>query len=410
MAYERVIIGDVAFGGDGVGRLPDGAVIFVPFTALGDDVTVEVTARNSSFCRGEIAELNHAGEGREIPKCRLYGKCGGCVYQHVNYDTEIDYKQRQFKDLLKRIGKLQDVPEPVVVKSPQHYGYRNKLRLEPFDRTLTDNGYRLSYGYCDRDNQTYHIVKRCPLAQDALNDALTKAIHSDWGKQNARRSEPYTMTLRISSQNELGFYFGKPSPKLPWFHEDLAGFQYRVPTGSFWQVNPPVAETLLYTVKSWLAEENAEKPELFLDAYGGVGTFMLALGKQAHQRALIECDAAAVAAADMNCENAGQPAKIIEGTTEGALQRALSLAESPEDTVVVLDPPRTGCVQSVIEQLRKARVRTIVYVSCNVATLARDLRLLCAGNLYVIRHTGVFDMFPRTAHFESAVLLQLGER
>ena len=400
---ERIRIGDLAFGGEGVGRLADGSVVFVPFTAVGDDVTIEVTERKPTFCRGEVVQVNEPGPGRTDPVCRHFGRCGGCAYQHLDYATELAAKQKQFKDLIRRLGKFEDFPEPEVHGAPQPYGYRNKLRLEPSQRTLEATGYRVEYGYCQRDNETFFMVKNCPLARPELNTLLPKAVRSDWGRQNARREAPYTLTLRIDTTGTTGYYFGKPSPKLPWFNEELLGHTYRVPTGSFWQVNPPVAECLLATVRNWLADSPADT---LVDAYGGVGTFSLALGFKMKHRVLIEADPAAGTAADYNHKAAALSCDIITGTTEGAIERVLD-GTAPESTIVVLDPPRTGCHQQVLETLRRHRTATVVLVSCNVATMARDLRLLCAGGLYRPVKSALFDMFPRTAHFESLCLLTL---
>jgi len=403
---ERIRIADIAFGGDGVGRLADGSVVFVPFTAVGDDVTIDVIERKNNFCRGKVVKVNEAGAGRTEPQCRHFGECGGCAYQHLEYSFELAAKQKQFNDLIRRLGKFDVFPEPEVFGAPVPYGYRNKLRLEPFDRRLEDTGYHLDYGYCGRDNETFFMVKSCPLAKSELNALLPKAIRSDWGKQNARREEPYPLTLRIDTAGTTGYYFGKASPKLPWFNETLFGHTYRVPTGSFWQVNPPVAEKLLATVKLWLDDSTVDT---LVDAYGGVGTFSLALGTRMKQRVLIESDEAAITAADYNHKAAALSCDIICGTTESAIGKVMSGVE-PSKVAVVIDPPRTGCHQRVLETLRQVRANTIVYVSCNVATLARDLRLLCAGDVYRPIASAMFDMFPRTAHFENAVLLHVVEQ
>ena len=399
---ERIRISDIAFGGEGGGRLADGSVVFVPFTAVGDDVTIDITERKNSFCRGSVVKLNEAGAGRTEPQCRHFGECGGCAYQHLEYPVELAAKHKQFNDLIRRLGKFESFPEPEVFAAPAPYGYRNKLRLEPFGRTLESTGYRVEYGYCRRDNETFFMVKSCPLARPELNALLPKAIRSDWGRQNARREEPYTLTLRIDTSGATGYYFGKASPKLPWFNETLLGHAYRVPTGSFWQVNPPVAEKLLTTVHGWLDKTTTDT---LVDAYGGVGTFSLALGTRMKQRVLIESDEAAITAADYNHKAAALSCDIICGTTESAIGKVMSDV-NPSKAAVVIDPPRTGCHQKVLETLRQARADTIVYVSCNVATLARDLRLLCAGDVYRPVASAMFDMFPRTAHFESAVLLR----
>ena len=401
---ERVRISDIAFGGDGVGRLADGSVVFVPFTAVGDDVTIEITERKSSFCRGSVITVNEPGQGRAAPQCRHFGECGGCAYQHLEYPVEFAAKLKQFKDLMHRLGKFEDFPEPEAFAAPEPYGYRNKLRLEPFGRVLDDKGYHLDYGYCKRDNETFFKVKSCPLARSELNALLPKAIRSDWGYQNARREAPYPLTLRVDSTGATGFYFGKASPKLPWLNEMLLGHNYRVPTGSFWQVNPAVAELVLAKVKGWLEDSTADT---LIDAYGGVGTFSLALGIRMKKRILIESDSSAITAADYNHKAAALSCDIISDTTEKAIDKVLRSVE-PDKTAVIIDPPRTGCHQMVLEALRRTPLNTVVYVSCNLATLARDLRLLCSGGVYVPVKSAMFDMFPRTAHFENAVLLKAG--
>ena len=220
MEYARVIITDIAYGGDGVGRLADGSVVFVPFTAVGDDVEIEITERKAAFCRGVVRKFVAAGQGRATPCCRYYGRCGGCSYQHLTYETEVACKAKQFKTLMARVGKFESFPELESVNpSPQDYGYRNKLRLEPGERTLEATGYYVPYGYFERDNTTFMMVKSCPLAQDALNKMLPKAIRSDWGRQNAKRKEPYPLTLRITTDGDCCFYFGQASPKLSWLKE-----------------------------------------------------------------------------------------------------------------------------------------------------------------------------------------------
>ena len=406
MEYARVIITDIAYGGDGVGRLADGSVVFVPFTAVGDDVEIEITERKAAFCRGVARKFVAAGQGRATPCCRYYGRCGGCSYQHLTYETEVACKAKQFKTLMARVGKFESFPELESVNpSPQDYGYRNKLRLEPGERTLEATGYYVPYGYFERDNTTFMMVKSCPLAQDALNKMLPKAIRSDWGKQNAKRKEPYPLTLRITTDGDCCFYFGQDSQKLSWLKEKLLGVTYRVPVGGFWQVNPPVAERLLQTVKAW-CEALPTKGHL-LDIYGGAGTFTMQLGPMFDHRSLVESDVPAVNAADFALQEAGLVTELWKGPAE----EFLSAADGPlanidlDQTVAVIDPPRMGCLPKAISALRDRPPKYLIYVSCNPATLARDLKLLCADGLYKPEKCALFDMFPRTAHFESVVLL-----
>ena len=201
------------------------------------------------------------------------------------------------------------------------------------------------------------------------------------------------------------FYFGQASPKLSWLKEKLLDVTYRVPVGGFWQVNPPVAERLLQTVKSW-CEALPAKGHL-LDIYGGAGTFTMQLGPMFSHRSLVESDVPAVNAADFALQEAG----LITELWKGPAEEFLSAKDGPlanidlDQTVAVIDPPRMGCLPKAISALRDCPPKYLIYVSCNPATLARDLKLLCADGLYTPEKCALFDMFPRTAHFESVCLL-----
>ena len=442
--YE-VEITDIAFGGDGVARLPEGGVVFVPYAALGDRLRVRLTSVRKTFGYGEILEILSPGPGRCEPVCKHYGICGGCQYQHIGYEEEIAAKRKQLGDLLKRIGGFADLPpiEPCF-PAPNPYGYRNKFRLEPFERPRVPEedgeGVRkvVEYGYYKLDNRSILPIHHCALVCDELNALLKGALKSDWAKQNARRAEkdpalmaaageeapapakpfkgkgkgpvarrfretPGALTMRQTSGDKHAFFFGKAPKNLPWLRETLAGFEYSVPAGSFWQVNPPVASKVVRTVDEWMREI----PWLtsLVDAYSGVGTFAAALKSPFVERLLIESDPEATEAAKLNMGQSGFAHQIVSETTEKALPRLLPKFPAAT-TAVVLDPPRTGCDERVLEALLKSRPRCIAYVSCNPATLARDLKRLAAGG-YCLKHLALFDMFPRTAHFETATFLAL---
>lgn len=404
----RVTVNDIAFGGDGVARTDEGAVIFIPGACPEDELLVTITETRKNFARGEIAAILKPGRGRCAPQCRLYGRCAGCQYQHMDYAVEQEVKRQQLRTLLTRIGGFTQLPETApAVASPQHYGYRNKLRLEPAFMELPGvEGKRLVYGYYGPDNRSLLRVTSCPLAREDLNSAIPEAARSDWGKANARKrgrdGRPGALTMRITTGGEVAYYFGYAPRRVSWLKEQLAGREYSVPLGSFWQVNPPVASELIRTVAVWLAERPAET---FIDAYAGVGTFTCAMQNPFRERLLIENDREAAKAAQFNVVGrCGLGCQIIADTTEKALPGLLRKC-TPEATAVLLDPPRSGCCREVMEALRLHHPGTVVYVSCNPSTLARDLRALCADGSYRMAHLGFFDMFPRTAHFESAVML-----
>jgi len=396
-------ITDIAFGGDGVARLNDGAVAFIPFTAVGDVAEVEITSQQKSFYRAELRRLLTPGPGRATPVCPHYGICGGCVYQHLDYPTECAVKQNQLLDVMARLGKMASFPAPSpAVPSPAEYGYRNKLRLAPTVPVRDERGVRLDYGYCQRDNKTFLQVRSCPLAMPCLNDLLPQATRSSWARQNAKRQKPSNLTLRVPANGDPTFYFGHAPPSIPWLRETILGEEVRVPLDSFWQVNPLVADQVFGTVASWFRQTGARS---LIDVYGGIGAFSLAIGKDAQFRVVIENDRLAIEAAKYNHTQKELKAQIIYGNAETLLPKVLTKI-TPAETTLVLDPPRTGCLPKVIAAIRNTRPAHVVYVSCNPATLARDLQALCQDGLYRPIQSAWFDMFPQTPHFETAVLLQ----
>ena len=397
-------IKELVFGGGGFARLPNGIAVFVPFTAPGDMVSAEITDVRKGFCRARLLEVEKPGPGRARPVCPFFGRCGGCAYQHLDYSTEVRVKVKQLRSLLKGIGHFAEFPKPeVVALSPKRFGYRNKLRLEPFRTVQGGAGLKsISYGFCETDNSTFFQVDSCPLAADAVNDAIKNARRSLYARINASRRTPFPMTIRVDSQGRVEVFFGRAPSKLSWFHERVLGNPAYVPPGSFWQVNNAVAKSLLERAREWM--EPFEGRDL-IDAYAGVGTFSLAFAGLCGSRTLIESDATAMEAAKVNHGKLGLEAECIAGTTEACIGGVLGRC-NPGRTVVVLDPPRTGCAPAVLEALLGHGPATVLYVSCNPSTLARDLNSLCSGGQYAPERSAVFDMFPATAHFETMVLLR----
>jgi len=398
----ELTVADLSFGGAGVGRTEDGEVVFVPFTAIGDRIAVQITEEHRRFARGQIREVLTAGPGRSEPECPHFRRCGGCVYQHLDYAAELAAKEMQLCSLLRRIGGITDIPEPEAsVPSALIYGYRNKITLEPVPAEGTSDDDFLAYGYCEMDNRSFFEIHSCPLAMGSLNPLIEKIPRSGWGRKNARRPRPYSMTLRVTCDGDTHGYFGRAPAGIPWLKEALLGRQVSVPLGAFWQVNPGVAESLATTVRAWARERTTR---WLVDAYAGVGTFSLAVGEDFKRRVLIESDRYTIKAAEHNHRQWGLEVHCLAGKTEEALPSAAKRL-SPAETTIILDPPRAGCAKGTLAALCRIRPLRIIYVSCNGATLARDLKVLVGGGTYQMEKLALFDMFPRTAHFETAVLL-----
>lgn len=411
----NLTIHDVAFGGDGVGRLADGCVVFVPFTLPGEEVRVEVRRTQPRFARGRLLSVITPAATRVTPPCPLYGRCGGCQYQHLDYAAQPALKAVQLATTLKRLGKLPELPEIAAPGlAPQPYHYRNKIRLEPIKAPVaaasgSAPAAGLDYGFFALDNSTVLPVAACPLASASLNALLATAKASPEALQNAAAMEPGSLTLRQPGVGAPIFYFGDAARSAAALTEELLGRPVSVPAGGFWQVNPAVAEELVRTVAGWLGDTDMT---LLVDAYGGVGAFSLALGRAAQHTVLIETSRAAVTAAAANRAAWGLPAaELLAQPTEVALPVVLrrtgkgQVKGTLRGATVVLDPPRTGCQPEVLRALVMNPVQRLLYVSCNASTLARDLQALCVKGPYKLQRLALFDMFPQTAHFETACLL-----
>ena len=401
----RLEITDMAFGGDGVGRGPDGGVVFVPFAAPGETVEVEVVSRHKRFSRARLVSVVSASPDRVAPVCPWFGRCGGCQYQHLAYPVQAAIKQRQATEVLRRLGGLAAVPAwDAVVAASSPYGYRNKLRMEGLARATA--GEIPDWGFVALDNQCVLPVDACPLAKAELLAHVPEAKADGRNRFVIGRETPPPLTLRLPADGGPVHFFGDPPPAgWPCLQEKLDGRPVEVPAGSFWQVNPEVAPQLLATLRRWAAD--TPRPVL-VDAYGGVGAFALVLtgGNPAiRQTVVVEADRAAAAVARRNLAAWTVPgAEVLAMPAETALPR-LAARFSAADAAVLLDPPRGGCHAGLLAALATWRPASLFYVSCHPASLARDLRILRETGGYCPRRIAWFDMFPQTAHFELAVEL-----
>lgn len=404
---HQLKIDSLAFGGDGVGRLEDGRVVFVPFSAPGDLLEVEVVSNRKSFLRAKIVRILQASPSRCEAPCQHFTRCGGCSYQHIDYELEFAAKQQQLKDLLQRMaGIKEEIELDSAFPAPELYGYRNKLKLAPSEAVRDDHGVHMNYGYFFKEEEDFFTVTECPLAMPIINRNLRRAVQSPWGWQNAKKEVPAHLTMRADARETCQFYFGRAPANVSWLREMIFDTEVSVPLGSFWQVNPKVAEKLFLTISSWAEELDAD---FLIDSYSGVGTFAMAIQRNFKERILIENDRQALDAAEFNLKQLKLKHRIIKEKTESALAKVLRKLPANK-TLLVLDPPRSGCQEKVIQTIYKFKPAHLFYISCNPSTLARDLKKLLKNNLYKVDKVAFFDMFPRTAHFETAIKLKLGNR
>ncbi|MFA7234895.1 MAG: TRAM domain-containing protein [Terrimicrobiaceae bacterium] len=345
-----IFIESVAFGGAGVGRLPDGRVCFVPFTLPGERASVRIVREKKSFLEAELVRLLEASVERIPPRCPIFGKCGGCAYQHIAYPRQLDIKRGQVRDLLRRIGGIEDIDLRPVLASPSEWEYRNRISVHVRDGAV---------GFHGRKSHRIVPAPGCPISTASVNEQLA-------GLARNPPREDRRITLRESQE-----YHG------------------------FSQVNPGAAEVLAAAVSDML-----ESPrELLVDAYCGAGFFSKKLAARFKRTIGIEWSAGAVRAAKAT---AAENESYLAGAVETHLARALETSSSAE-TALLLDPPAEGLSPEVTDILGKHRPATLVYVSCDPATLSRDLKKL--GAWYSVDYIQPVDLFPQTAEIESAAKL-----
>ncbi len=372
----------IAHGGKSVGR-DGGRVVFVPFGIPGETVDVVLTRERKRYAEGEITTVIEPSPDRVVPRCPYFGACGGCQLQHVAYDRQLELKRTVVSDLLERVGGFRGVPVHPVLPSPQDYGYRNSARFLV--------GQRGDLGYTDWCNNAFMRVDTCPIMAAPISEALGQVQGKGTHREPVRIRYSYaTSELLVWPELQASI----PTGQLDATHE-LLGRQFRVSATSFFQVNTAQAETLVQ-----LAVERLRPLEgtVALDAYCGVGSFTRFIAEEAERTIGIEEAPQAVADARENLEGLG--VQIIEGRTEKELPHL-------SDTIsrVLLDPPRTGCEQPALDALLALVPEKIVYVSCDPATLARDLKYLCASGTYGLVDVQPVDMFPQTYHIEAVATL-----
>ena len=394
-----VTITDIAYGGDGVGRLPDGITVFVPYAAVGDELLVLVHDRHKRFARARIAEIVKPGPGRTTPACPVYGRCGGCQYQHLELPMQRQLKADQLVQLLQRVGGLTEIPTPELLFTEAGYGYRNKLSLEA---QATPPGGMAYYGMDAKDKV---VISDCPLAQAPLNARL-----AEWQATPPPYPAGETVTLRADATGRVKAFVKQPSIKDPWLHERLMEREFLVPPAGFFQVNPPVVNAILAWLLADFAAEVAERggtPGPLLDAYCGVGVFALTLAQHCTKVFGVESEKEAIRAAKVNAKaheiNATFTAAQVELILPVFLRRP---PLNGTDLTVLLDPPRGGCAPAVVATLKRQPPKRLIYVSCEPSTLARDLKGLGVGTIFKLERLACADMFPQTAHLEAVAVLR----
>ncbi|UCC47855.1 MAG: class I SAM-dependent RNA methyltransferase [Gemmatimonadota bacterium] len=420
MASDIVRIDAIVAGGDGLARGTDGRVVLIPRTAPGERVEVEYTEEHRQWARGRLLRIVEASPGRRTPSCPFYDRCGGCQLQHLEYETQLDAKALIVADSLRRLGGI-EIELPEVVPSAREFEYRNRVTF-----ILRRSGDHVRAGL-HAAHKTGDIVDvdHCPLGEPPIN-RVWAGLRDVWGSGAERlpAGPELRLTLRGTSKGEVGLAvegaqdYGEPETLLSkvggletiWSLDRLGAIEWysgepalaerwgphelELAGDAFVQVNRDVAAKLETYVQERCGEVVRRR---LIDAYCGFGLRALELAWKGARVVGIDANRHAIAVAQSAAAESGAAARFIAQRVERALAREL-----PAD-LVLLNPPRRGVAGEVIEALKTRPPAQIVYVSCDPATLARDLKAL--GSLFKVAACRSFDMFPQTAHVETVVTL-----
>ncbi len=347
----EVTVVDVAFGGKAVAR-HEGKVYFVPFAIPGEKITARVVREKKNFAEAELVSVDEPAAARVEPPCPYFGRCGGCAYQHINYQEQLRIKSGQVEQTLRRVGRLEHVPMEPIIPSPKEYGYRNRIRVH-VDGAVA--------GFYALGSHTLIDIAQCPIARPEVNESLRR--------------------LRAAALQDGDYALRAPGGGGPFFE----------------QTNEPVAREMVA-----LAERKIRRGQhLLVDAFCGSGLFAKHLAPLFEKVIGIDENSHAI-------ESARRTALAHEHYVCGDVGTHLGdiLGSHPMDaTTVLLDPPATGVPPQVMDMLIGARPIELLYVSCDPATMARDLALLKSS--YRLESVTPLDMFPQTAEIEVIAHLSL---
>jgi 23S rRNA (uracil1939-C5)-methyltransferase len=402
---QEVLLTTLAYGGDALGRLPDGQVVFVPFGLPGEKVRVHIQrACKRGPLRAEIVEVLEPSPDRVHPRCIHFGICGGCHYQHMGYEAQRRAKADILRDQLVRIGKLEDPPVGETVPSPAEWSYRNNVQFH-----LTPDG-KLGYVRHRIAEQPARgdifAIRECHLPEPALNelwpqlefeagsgiervsvragDDLMVILESDEPQPPEVEIESGISAIHLYEENPL-ILAGNGSVTI-----EVLGRAFRVSAPSFFQVNTAMAARMVEHVLALVPVSTGT----ILDLYCGAGLFSSFLASRCQRLVGVESSASACEDFAANLDEYDN-VELYEGRAEDILP-SLNM----DFDLVLVDPPRAGLYRRVLDVLVSRKPARLVYVSCDPSTLARDAKRLIDGGYQLVQATP-FDLFPQTYHIET---------
>ncbi|MET3683183.1 23S rRNA (uracil1939-C5)-methyltransferase [Alkalibacillus flavidus] len=443
--YIDLTFSDLTHEGEGVGKI-DGYPIFVPYGLPGESAKVKVIKVKKNLAFGKLIERYESSDDRIEPPCDVFYKCGGCQLQHMTYDRQLTMKQKQVQDVMKKIAQMPDVPVHPTIGMTEPWNYRNKVQIpvgKRYGKVMTGFYQKRTHNIIDMDTcpvqsddndkvvrgirdiiaelgiepydeETHdgvirHIVLRTGYHSDEMMVVIvTKTKDLPYQDAFVERIKALNPNIKGIIQNinadETNVIMGETSHTL-WGEDVIVDkihdLEFAISAQSFYQVNPEQTEKLYDKALEYAQLSGKES---VIDAYCGIGSISLFLAQHAKKVYGVEVVPQAVDDAKANAKrNHIDNAEFYVGEAEKVMPWWKAQGLNPD--VVVVDPPRKGCDENLLQAMIDMEPKRIVYVSCNPSTLARDLSYLAEGG-YETKEIQPVDMFPQASHVESVTLLE----
>ena len=440
--FVTVSISDMSSEGSGIGKA-DGFPLFVPLTAVGDVVSVKVVSLKKSYGFGIVDKIIDPSDCRKRSDCGSFSKCGGCVYRHITYKEELRIKTKKVKDAFYKIGNM-DIDIPSCIGSKPR-GYRNKAQI-PVGKNETGSYYGfyaanshriIPFDFCTIQNFAFNDIAKAvkqwiddfsvSVYDDKSGEGIVRHIYMRIGEKTGEimvcliinsdtlpHSDELVEALRKSAHNITGVLInintditnvvmGNKTDLLwgkPFIYDKFGDLTFKISPESFYQINREQTESLYNKVKEFA---DFKGDETVLDMYCGTGTISLYLADKSKAVYGVEIIPEAIENAKENAKiNSIENATFFAGDSSEGAKWLESINVKPN--IIVVDPPRKGCAIKVLEDIVNMNPEKIIYVSCDPATLARDIKILSEKG-YKSEQIQPFDMFPRTSHVETVVLI-----
>lgn len=383
----------LSYGGEGVIKYQD-ITGFIYGALTGELVKSRIIEIKKNYFRSKLLEILEPSPFRITPKCPYFNHCGGCVYQHLIYEKQLETKTSQLQELLQHIGKIPELKITRVIPSPAIFNYRNQL-------TLKLN--RGQLGFIGIDNKTFVPIEKCLIAKEAINNKIPK-IKNELAKGSRIKKLKGEIIIKCGADNTVDYAFSESistGGDYKLLYEKIDDKIYYFSLATFFQVNPYILPFILSELKDTL---NLNPPTVLSDLYSGTGLFSIYLSSSVKNAYGIEENKSAIKLAQKSAEkNNIKNCRFFEGKVENTFLEIYE-KQKGDRNVFIVDPPRQGLSKDMLNYLKDYPSNQLVYISCEPAKLARDLNFLYK-NGYKINNLIVTDMFPQTKHMETIAIL-----